>query len=258
MSETLPPQEESALEKPKPLEKPVRTRVRISKLEKMDCWPEVYAMLEAGDSINEIAQYIQGNREEYTDVQPGSLCRIIYLWMARNPAMTANRLPTVAIHLSSSATHIDPLDGLNMILAIQVDRIASLYNLEKRSGTYNAKTREELKLANEILRTMAEAESKKKRYTPQVPTGGVSPIINQLEQLRAVYTNKYGQAIARVVLSDESRRRVLNALEHVRKGDSEALNRILDRNAKKAEELEEAERQRAKDEANTIDVAGAE
>lgn len=142
-----------------------------------------------------------------------------------------------------------------MIFAIQMDRVGALYAGEKNSNTHNSRTEKEIRLANEILKTMADAESKRKRYAPPLsstgPSGGV---LNQMEQLKEIYRNKYGQSISRVILADDARRRVLNALEHLRKGDSQALQNILETNAEKAQELEEQEKQRAFEEAETIDV----
>lgn len=254
------PQQEQLLSIPDPVEKPVRMRVKLTKLERLECWPEVFAMLESGDAVAEIANYIQLVRKEYNHVGHRSLVRVINLWISRNQTRVADRLPTVHLQLASTVPHIDPLDGLNMIFAIQMDRVNSLYATEKRMKVINPRTEKELRLANEILATMGELESKAKRYSPPPPSGGsgATPLMNQLEQLRELYTNKYGAAVSKVILSDESRRKVLNALEHMRRGDSDALKKILERNAKKAQELEERDRQRAMEEAaeteNTVDV----
>lgn len=238
----------------KQIEKPERPRVRSSKLEKLACWPEVQAMLESGDSIDEICTYIQAIRGEYKEVGHHSLRRVIYYWVSKHPEMAVNRLPTVHLQLESSSPNIDPLAGLNMILAIQIDRINGLYSIERQHKTYNHRTEREIRLANEILKTMAEVESKKKRYAPPPSASQGGSVVTQIEQLRQIYTAKYGQAVARVALSDESRRKVLNALEHIRSGDSEALKRILERNGKKAVELAQKEKEQAMDEAMTIDA----
>lgn len=233
---------------------PERPRTRMSKLEKLQCWPQVHAMLESGDSIDEIVTYIQVTREEYTEVPHNSLRRVVYYWISKHPEMVSNRLPTTHLQLESSAPTIDPLAGLNMILAIQMDRISGLYNIEKDNRTYNYRTEKEIRLAKEILSTIADLESKRKRYAPPVTTSSGNTLASQIDHLRQIYTNKYGQAVARVVLSDESRRKVLNALEHIRNGDSDALKRILDRNEKKAVELEKKEQDRVREEGAYIDV----
>lgn len=239
-------------------EKPVKTRWRVSKLEKLNCWPEVLALLENGDPVDNIATYIQVERQEYTSVGRDSLKRVLWYWITRNRELVPDRVPMIHMQLAASTPRIDEMDGLNMILAIQVDRVSALYDHERRHEVHNPRLEKELRLAKDILETMANVSSHQKRYTPPAPKEGAGggTVLNQLEQLRQIYTNKYGQAVARVILADESRRKVLNALEHIRKGDSQALNRILDKNAVKAEELKEKERQRVREEATVIDVEG--
>lgn len=243
-----------APEKPAaPTEVPVKNRWRANKLEKLKCWGEILAMLENGDQVDDIATFIQVQRNEYTEVGRASLIRVIYLWIKRHRELVPDRVPMIHMQLASSSPRIDEIEGLNMVLAIQMDRVSYLYEDERRRRVHNPRLERELRLAKDILDTMASVSANQKRYSAPAKEGGGS-VISQIEQLRAIYSNKYGAAVARVILADESRRKVLNAMEHLRKGNSQALQSILDKNATKAEELKEKERQRVKEEATVIDI----
>lgn len=234
---------------------PVKNRWRISKIERLKCWPEVLALLENGEPVDDIATYIQVHRGEYEDVGRQSLKRCLWLWIKRNRDMVPDRVPMVHAQLAASAPRIDEMDGLNMVLALQMDRVSMFYDAERRSRVLNPRLEKEMRLVKDILHTMAQVRSTEKRYAPAVPKdGGGTSVIQQIEALKHIYENKYGVAVARVILADESRRKVLNAVEHLRRGNSQALQRILEKNAKKAEELKEQERKRAQEEATVIDV----
>lgn len=220
---------------------------RATKLERMSCWPDVLAMLENGVKVTKIAEYIQVERKEYLDVPLSSVEAILYYWLRKHPIHKIDRAPTRHIELiNSTPERVDPLDALNMIFAIMVDRITEHYVAERQNKSYTQFNNQALKIATEMVKTMADIQTKERRYTVPPPAKGPNETYNQLEQIRLIYEQKYGGAVARTILNDESRRKILSALNRVRNGNSEALMKILNANAQKAKELEEQELERVR------------
>jgi len=242
--------------------RPTKTRYTAYKLERLKCWPDVLTMIENGESASKIAIYIHG-RGEYLESTQAAVESAIYYWIKRDKASVGERAPVGHVPLiSSTPGRVDPLDGLNMLLAFQLDRVRDLYVSEKRSGRMTKLNNDAIRLSHDILKTMAEIDTKKRRYAPPPPSSsgnkGPGEVIAQLDFLRQTYEQRYGSSAARAIMSDESRRRILNALERVRRGNSEKLSEILNLNAEKAEELQRREERQAAEEAETIDVEAQE
>lgn len=227
-----------------------KTRHVAHKIEKLTCWPEVLTLLENGEPVSKIAAYIQDQRKEYLEAGRDAVESALYYWLRKDKSTIGDRAPTAHVPLiTSSSGQVDPLEASNLILAMALDRLNESYVREKKSGKSSHSTSEAMRLALDATKQKAEIETKRRRYAPPPPSTAKGPndVMNQIEQLRRIYEQRYGEAAARVILNDESRGRVINALKRVR-GGGEALSRIIDQNVDKADDLNRKAEQRAADE----------
>lgn len=203
---------------------------RKNRLEALKCWPEVKNMIENSISPMKIARYIQDVRGELKDITRNAVRITIYKWINEQGfKLATDQLPTKHLSLiNSSQERVDPLDAANMIFAIQMDRILLDYGTEKKIGKCLNTNTSSLKLATDMIKTISEIQGdvlkyKLKKGDPKDP----KETIDQLERIKSLYLTKFGQTAATVALTDESRRRVFNALQKLRKGNSEEVMRIL-------------------------------
>lgn len=242
---------------PEPVRKVQRHRWVATKLERLLCWPDVLALIENGEAVPKIASYIQDGRREYLDASRDALESALYYWIRKDKAISGARAPTMHMPLlASTPGRVDALDSLNLALTFAVERAQRGRLAETRADKLTRSQAEAIRLIHDISKTMAEIETKRRRYAPPPPATAKGPneVMNQIDAMRRIYEQRYGEVAARVILKDESRRRVLNALERVRKGDSDRLMEILNLNEEKAVELARKAERQAADDAVTIDV----
>ena len=241
--------------------KEVGNRRRIYKMEQMRCWPQVLAMFENGIQLSVIAKFIQEESGECTDIHRASVERSLRYWLKKNwerPDII-DRAPLRHVSLIESASdRIDPVDALNMLFAIQVDRISDHYSAEKRSKNFTNFNNGAIRLAKDIAEAMADIERVRRPGGSAAPMSGEGKAavetFNQTQRLKKFYEDKFGGVAAAVLLNDESRRKIISALDKVRKGNSDSLADILKTNSEKASELRAAEVERIREEGQTIDV----
>lgn len=243
---------------PEPVRKVQRHRWIASKLERMECWPDVLALIENNEAVPRIAAFIHDQRQEYLDATREGLESALYYWIRKDKAISGARAPTMHMPLiASTPGRVDPLDALNLALTFAVERAQRGRLGEARTEKLTHSQAEAIRLIHDISKTMADVESKRRRYAPPPPTAAKGPneVMTQIDAMKRIYEQRYGDVAARVILKDESRRRVLNALERVRKGDSDRLMEILNLNEDKANELQrKAERAAADEAAMTIEA----
>jgi len=221
-------------------EKPGRPK---TKLESMGCWTEVEEMLKDGAKISEIVYHIQEVRAEYLDIKPDTLRTYLYTWLNRNFAKLkdAVRIPTKYLTLMNGVdTRIDPLDAVNMLFAIQVDRVMLDYEMEKKSKKSLSGNNHNLRLANEMIKTMSVLMLDKFKYKAFMAGGQDTSktgkeTLEQLESVKRQFSERFGETAAAVALDSASRRKVFNALSKVRKSDTEPMLKLLRLNEETAE-----------------------
>jgi len=234
----------------------VQTHKKIGRrLELMKCWPEVMALIDNGEKVEEIAHFIQEDRRESLNVKRKTVVATIYFWLSKNRAK-GERAPTKHLVLiGSMSENVDSLSAINMLFAIQVDRITEHYAVEKEHKNFTNFNNNAIRIAKEIVQTMSEIELKR-RPSPGAASleqaSGASSVNDTylaLQRMGQTYAEKFGINAANVILNDESRRRVMSALEKVRQCESTELMDILKNNQIKAEQIRKQEDERIKQEA---------
>lgn len=227
--------EATETEQPKPAKKTL-------KIETIKCFPEVKKMLASGNSILSIVRFIQDECGEYTDVHPETVRANIYYYLNRAPEIVkAGRLPSrYRSMLDEIDDHIDPLDAVNMLFAVHTDRIMIEYEQERKKEKINPNNTSAMKLANEMLKTMSHLMLDQYRFRAyqnnDSKSSGNNDTFQQMQKVKNQLSERYGERAAAVAIDPESRRRVFNALQRVRKGDTAPMLKLLKMNQQTADE----------------------
>lgn len=226
----------------------VSKKRRNKKLEAMQCWPQVKHMLDNGLPVVEIVHYIQNTRKEYTHVKPNSLRMIIYQWLgsiSNRKRLVDHRIPVRHVSLiNSNQERIDPIDAMNMLFAIQMDRVLMGYERERQKGKLEKENGPTLKLAMEMLSSLADMQ-RGSDPRPLTSKGGSVPTetsrmdstLAQMDRIKKVFEERWGSTAAEVMLNPESRNKLFNAIHKVRKTSGIAMTELIQRNTEKAKEM---------------------
>lgn len=199
---------------------------KLSKLERMPCFPQVKNMLEQAVPIKEVARFIHEEAKEYLDTSRVSVLSALYRYVeSRSDSLIREQvpLPHMGLH-QKNIPDVDVLSAVNLGLAIQLDRLIIDYTTEKKiKKTINSNT-QSLKVLNDLLKTkslLEQREFERSREMAKIGASGHTGInLDDMEKLKAAYAKKFGDQIASIVFNPDSRRRIINALEKVKRGSS--------------------------------------
>lgn len=223
---------------------------RKKKLEAMKCWPEVKHMLDNGIPVRDIVHYIQVDRKEYTSVTPASLRTIINQWcgsLVNRNKLIDHRIPVRHLNLiNSNNERIDPVDAMNMLFAIQMDRVLIMYQKEQQAGKTYAENTSNLKLATDMLRILNDMMQTDPRafgrkvssVVPATNEGKMDSSLMALDRLKKQFEERYGATAASVMMNPESRNRLFNAVSRIRKTGDLTVTSLIERNTEAAQQLE--------------------
>ena len=223
---------------PPPVKDPEKYLPKKTRLERLKCWPTVKEMLLDNEPVTRCVRYIQEDCGEYTDVKPETVRHAIYHWLNKKGAaeLKASRVPTRYLTmLNEIEGQVDPLDAVNMLFAIQVDRVMLEYGNELRTRKTSQVNNGNIRLANDMARTMSHLMLDKYRhraYKNQTDGGnkGANDTLAAVEKMKERLAERFGDKAAAVALNPEGRRRVYNALQRVRKGNTEPMLKLLKNN----------------------------
>lgn len=194
------------------------------KLQKLKCWNNVVEMLDDYVPFVQVARYIQQERKEYLEVKEATLTNVIRKWYDEKHAdftkSNADRLPQRHLRMiNAQSERVDPLDAANMLFAITVDRLMMDYDIEKQERRTLQSATNSLRLAKEIIVTINEIQSDQLQMRLRSENAGKGQVdlLDQMERVKRGYEEKYGKTAAIVALSDEGRRKVLNAINQLRR-----------------------------------------
>lgn len=211
-----------------------------NKIETLICFPEVKQKLENGEKISEIALYIQEEAKEYLEVKREAIVRSLYRY--QNNSITNEQrdelLPSTALLLKGSLQeYIDPIEALNLLLNIQIDRIAIEYKIEKKLGKTLASTTKAIDIAttiaNALNRASSDEQARKLKYGDNKNDSYDAAVKRQHDKITESVAARYGEVTANIMNDPAARRRILNVVEKLGKGTSGPLydsvrKRIMD------------------------------
>lgn len=212
---------------------------RQTKLTSMRCFPEVENMIGNGEPVKDIVYFIQVEKEEYTDVKPETLAGTLYAYISKQKSkFFDDRSPTKHVSLIRSlGERVDPLDALNMLFAIQVDRLMIDHGTEKKIGKLINSNNSVVKVIKEIAEAIKKVENDSVKYkihssNPKTP----SQTLDQVERMRKIYEAKFGSQAAIWAIDPVKRRMLINAMDRVRKGNAVPLRDALEKVGQQIEE----------------------
>jgi len=132
-------------------------------LRRMKCFPIIDEKLRAGVSIEKLAEEIQEEHGERTDIKRDSLIRALYRYKNDIPAnQLADRgLPAhIEKKLNELKDDIDEIEELTLLYRLQRKRIILAMEQEEQINFLTKGTRKEFSEAREILMALAELKMK--------------------------------------------------------------------------------------------------
>lgn len=190
----------------------------LTKLEQLSCFSTVKNMIDSGESVPSIAKFIREDAKESLEISEKSLRNRIYRYIQKNSKdYLREQMPRPHLALYADQTErLELMNGLYLLLSIHMDRIIMEYTVEKKIGKTIASTTSAIKVATEIFKTISEVEDSKDRKTEPEEQSWDKFMASAKER----YASEWGEPIANVVFNPQSRRRILNAMEKIKRGSS--------------------------------------
>ena len=222
MLDETKPLETAVTEKPKKRSKAKtqrRTKVtgresNFVKLRSMKCFDEVMKRLKDGLPLRELAAYIQDDCEEYTHVKRDSLLTILQEFRVTIPKaqLISKRLAPV-FHKAADRVRkgVDEIEELEKLYAMQMGRIEIDSKNEKNIRKLLPTMPTEMKVATEILKTIAQLKMDLGLTTRHL--GKVEVDARVLSEVQERYTNP---TLMQVLSNPESRQRLLSIADQFR------------------------------------------
>lgn len=213
---------------------------RMQRLEQLKCWSDVRHMIEDGVAVSEICQFIYYDQKEMQEMKFESLRQYIYKFVGEFCTTVGGRIPVTHFSLlESSKEQIDPLNAMNVLFAIQMDRIMLDYGVEKQQKKTLKHNTGSLKLATDMAKTINEIQTDVLRMRMRAEKEkSVDDTVRQAARIRQEYEEKFGSTATVVALNPESRRKVYNAMIRLKRRDSQPLLELLKMNKEKMQTLE--------------------
>jgi hypothetical protein len=201
------------------------------RLQKLDCFNEVLERIDLGHNAMRIAEFIQEERKEYTDVTKESLRRIISKFIAKSGVRyIKSQAPSSHVNLRNSIPEfIDPAEMYQVLIAIQTERMVMAHQKEIEEGRVGEQGNKQVDLMNRILKSLADVDIDRRKIKEMVGSRSREFLIDSMDMIKAQYVERWGERTANIMFQPESRRRVLNALEQVRAGASGPLAKLLEK-----------------------------
>ena len=226
----------------------VRPSKRQQKIVQMACWPKVKNMLENGVAIKDIVWYIQNVAKEYTHVKPESLRTIIHQWLGNldnRKNFVDRRVPVRHLNLIAQNTdRIDPIDAMNVLYAIQMERILWVFDDERDKRKLDPDNNANIRLAKEMLTALAEMQgditrNKMKSFGAKTTTGGapertVTETLATMDRVKRAFEERHGPTAAGILFDPKSRRKIFNVMQKIRRNGSVTMQDILNENSELA------------------------
>lgn len=216
---------------------------RNKKLESLQCWPQVKHMLDNGTPIAEIVHYVQVTRKEYVDIKPESLRTMINQWLSnavnRNKLID-HRVPVRHLNLiNSNQERIDPVDAMNMLFAVQMDRVLMSFEKERARKATDRDNTGNLRLAMDMLSTLNTMQATDPRAAikagiPQSSEARMDGTLAQMDRIKKMFHDRWGGTAAKVLMDPDSRNRLFNAVSKIRKTSSVAMSDLIQKNSDQA------------------------
>lgn len=191
--------------------RPVSRETRFLRLRSLKCFKEAHQRILEGWSTHKVAEFIQNDCKEYTDISVGSLDKQLDEYRASLPrgALVKERLPRVFAEAAKTVEEeFDSLVEMKKLYKMQMERIEIDLKIEKGMGKLMPQSMtQEMRAAREILHDISELEmdlgvSERKLGKVDIEARVVSDVVS-----------RYDDAVGKAMGSPESRRKLLGIAE---------------------------------------------
>lgn len=185
---------------------------RFLRLRGLKCFKEVHQRLTEGWAVSRVAQFVQEDQKEYTDIGRPSLEAQLNEYRAslRPGEVVKERLPR--FHAEQAAkveAGFDELAEMEKLYRMQLERIEIDLKTEKNIGKLMPSMTQEIRAAREVLSDIAQLK---------MDLGVNERHLGKMEvetQVVAEITKHYDSNVAGVMAKPESRRKLLGIAERV-------------------------------------------
>lgn len=189
--------------------RPVSRETRFLRLRGLKCFEEVHRRLLDGFAVSQVADFIQTERKEYTDIGRESLETILSEYRASlPPAEAAQKLPRFFGKAAQKVEQgIDELAEMEALYKKQLKRIDIDLATEERIGKLLPTMTQEMRAAREILSDIAQLK---------MDLGLNQRFLGKMEveaQVVSDVTAKYDPKVAAAIADPNSRRKLLGIAE---------------------------------------------
>jgi hypothetical protein len=191
--------------------RPLSRETRFLRIRGLKCYKEAHAQLLEGFSAPKVAEFIQKEREEYTDITPDSLIQQLNEYRASLPKgeVVQARVPRFFEKAAETVKEeFDSLAELKRLYKIQCERIEIDLKHERAMKKLMPQSMtQEMRAAREILHDISELEmdlglNQRKLGKVDIEARVVSDV-----------ASRYDDAVGKAMESPESRRKLLGIAE---------------------------------------------
>ena len=138
---------------------------RKSRLEKLECWPDVLQLLRADTPVEDIALFIQEGKNEYLDASRDAVQQALYRFKRKMPPtegekVVSGKLDAWKKRLESAGDVMSEIDELERLYQIQMTRIDMGLKTEDQLNLLTRDMRKEVEVAATLLTDLAELKMK--------------------------------------------------------------------------------------------------
>lgn len=189
--------------------RPVSRETRFVRLRSLNCFPEVHQRVLDGIEPLQIAQYVQKDAGEYTDVGTPSLATVIGEYrQSLPPTLLAAKVPRANAEAAKRVEQgLDELSEMEKLYKMQLERIEIDFKTEKNINKLIPSMTQEIRAGREILSDIAKLK---------MDLGLNARHLGKMEvdaQIVADVTRRYDDSVGKTLASPESRRKLLGIAE---------------------------------------------
>lgn len=190
--------------------RPLSRETRFLRLRGLKCFKEVHQRILEGWPPSKVAQYVQEDRKEYTDIGRESLEAQLKEYRASLPtgAVVKERLPRFhAAQAAKVEQGFDELAEMQRLYEMQIERVNIDFKTEKNIGKLMPSMTQEMRAAREILSDIAQL--KMDLGVNERHLGKMDISAKVVEDV----ASRYDPAVGKAMENPESRRKLLGIAE---------------------------------------------
>ena len=182
----------------------------FQRVKALKCFPEMREKLLAGWPLPKLADFVQKEQNEYTDVTKQSLVSILHRFRKTIPAgeLASQVLPTaITDAVKEVVDSLDEIKALEDLYKLQMQRVQIDFSTEKKIGKLLGSLTQDIRTTREILESIAKLKSDK-GITPR----NLGTMTHEV-QGGIIHADLPNASAAKVLEDPQSRNKVLSLMQ---------------------------------------------